>query len=143
MKRVSSCLTVPQKILGIILALGFFVGAYVSERTSLIPCVLFLLAGIAVLVVWWRYVLPAPCVLMNDGSLYVRRRGVTTKIPFNKFIEVRKPRFVKNPPLIISYENEAGEHESVILIPSIRQNGMLFGERKLENLLTSKARKKT
>ncbi len=142
MKRISSCLTVPQKILGLALALGFLIGAYVAERINWIPAVLFLLAAIAVLITWWKYVLPASHILMDDENLYFQRHGVKTKVPFDKLIEVRKPALVKNPPLIISYENESGIRDSVILIPSIRQNGMIFGEHKLENLLKNKVRKR-
>ena len=135
MKRISSCLTIPQKIIGIALALGFFVGAYVFHSVSIIPSSLFFFAGLAVAGVWWKYVFPAAKVFMKDHNLYVKRHARLVKIPFDRVIELRKPAFVKNPPLIISYENESGTRTFVIFMPSIRENGWLFGETKLEKPL--------
>src|SRR5689334_16266070 len=127
MRRISSCTTLLQKGLGLLLAFGFLIAADASRVDGQLPCFLFLLGAIAVGVVWWMFMRPASEVFIDDNNLYFIRHGIRVVVPLRKVVDVRPPSWVKNPPLVVTFEEDDGSRGRFVFIPSITQNGGLFG----------------
>src|SRR5882724_3956703 len=119
MKRISSSATSAIRISGLAACLGFLVLAYFAYTVSIIPCAVALCGAGATAVVWWKFVRRASHVFMDKEALYIKRGSTLEPIPLLKVLCVKRPRFVRNPPLIITYEKEDGSREELILIPTV------------------------
>jgi hypothetical protein len=135
MKRISSSFTLLQKVAGLLFAIGLFAGAYASRNTAVLPPVLFVLGGAAVTFVWLKYVLPATHVLMDENNLYFNRHGKSVTLPLTNLLSVHRPRWVRNPPLLITFQGDDSRPDTIVFIPSFRASGASLFRSELEEIL--------
>jgi len=60
---------------------------------------------------------------MDADNLYVTSTGARVRIPFSRILEIRTPFFIKNPPIIVTFEQDDGKRVEFIFIPSFIMNG--------------------
>jgi hypothetical protein len=137
-KRISSSLTVLQKLIGLFAVVVLLVAALASRAAGPLARTVFAAGAIVAALAWWRYLLPAATVFMDESGLYVSRRGTRKAIPFKAIVKAGTPFGVRNPPIIVNFTREDGSPGRVLFVPSIRENGGLFGEYKLKTILQNK-----
>jgi hypothetical protein len=136
-KIISSSLTPIYKILvsygGAIICL---IGILILLFIGVIPGLLILCCGIALLVTWWKVLRETAEVYLGDDALHVVKHKTELAVPYNKIINVRKIRGLRFPPIAVDYSID-GKGETVVFIPSHGQFYPLLGVHRIDLLIES------
>ena len=103
------------------------------------PGLLILAVGVLFLAFSWRVLRKLSQVWMDDKGLIVKAKTKDISIPFQRIVSVRKVRFVRQPPVIVTYRDDAGASMELRFLPSMRKAGFFCTAQNMVELLEERA----
>jgi hypothetical protein len=99
-----------------------------------------LLGGAASSRIWWKYVVPASDVFMDEANLYADRGSKRSTVPLASLVRVRRPWFLRKRPFIVTFETTEGKTGEFLFYPSLNASGFSIDENRVGEILAARAK---